>query len=84
MSDDPITEIAHHVMASLPKVAPITLSEAMNEIRVHAKECTPAVAALLKRIVTLHIAGTLGEATTRALAIHLCDVGREFRDGVVF
>lgn len=78
---DPITAIAHDVMAGLPKVAPISLSEAMSEIRKHADDRTsPAVANLLKRIITLHIAGTLGESVTRQLAVQLCDVGREFRD----
>lgn len=78
---DPITDIAHHVMANLPTATPITLNEALGEIRKHAAErCSPTVASLLKRLVIMHIAGTLPESVTRQIAVHLCDVGREFRD----
>ena len=60
--------------ADIARSAPITLNEAVTAIRDHAAtQLPPAVAGLLKRLKTMHIAGTLPVQ----LAVAVCDVGRE-------
>lgn len=60
--------------ADITRSQPITLNEACAAIREHASgQLPPAVAGLLKRLKTMHVAGTLPVQ----LAVSLCDVGRE-------
>lgn len=68
--------LADAARAAAPKSEPISLSEAYQVIRDHAAaQCSPAVAALLRRLVVAHAAGVL----PRSLLVNVCDVGREMR-----
>lgn len=77
MSDqtrDAAGEIARAIIPTLPRAEPMSLNEACAAIRANANtQCPPAVASLLRRLATMHVASLLPSS----LALYVIDVGRE-------